>query len=130
MDALVQIIIGAASTGVIGAILAGLFARRKTAAESEQISAEAAKIIQGAAASMVKDLQAENEKLRARLDESDRKLDGIEVELDRTNRQLRITTDAFVEAIVTLKELNVDVSRMIRHVENVAGVRLDRPELG
>lgn len=64
-DTLVQLIVAMAGSGVVVAVIQGVFTRHKTKAEVESTGANATKLITDAAASVVDRVQADNATLRA-----------------------------------------------------------------
>lgn len=120
----IQIILAAFGSAGFTAVVAGFFARNKTRAESENISAEAAQVIREAAAGMVEDYRKDNAMLRQRLTETDEQYSATRAQLSQTSRQLedtsrqlRVTTEVLREAIATLRGVGVDVSNLLRQRE-------------
>lgn len=124
-EAILQVLIALAGTGAIGSVVVGIFSRKKTKAESEKISAEAAQLVQSSLSGLVKEYREENEGLRTRLDNLDRDFQELRGRFDDTNRNLRIVTNGFVEAVSTLRDLNVDITRLVSYVERHTGSRMD-----
>lgn len=97
MNPILNFVFTAGFATIIVTLINGLILRRKTGAETEQLSAGATKIITEAAGAVVKDLREDNARLRTELSERkvaeavlEARLSLLEAERDEERELLRI----------------------------------------
>lgn len=123
----IQIVLAALGSAALTALIAGIFARNKTRAESESLSAEAAQVIREAAAGMVEDYRKDNAELRKQLSEyrqqnqehSDQH-EKTRRALGKATRQSEVVSEVLRELLDLLRQMDVDVSRYVRRREIAA----------
>ena len=87
VNAAVQLLGTALASTVLVAIINAIVTRRKTGAETETLSAGATKIITDAAAIVVQEIRADNERLRIEAAVTEERLDDLEHERAEWQRE-------------------------------------------
>lgn len=88
MEDFITAIIGLIGGGTAGAVVAGLFARKKVKAEAKKTEAETKMVKAETSREITQAWKDFAEKMEARQDELDKENEGIRKELKRTNRVL------------------------------------------